>query len=234
MSTRTADAKPPTRRRPAGENAVRALAHGLFLLAGLATTVLGFSWFVDANEEAGAYRTAPACGTAAHTPGTDCVRHETGTVTARGASSVGDGTVFTLTVARGTGSGHRYTVDSDLYHATKVGADVDLTLYRGRVAEVSHDGARTSHSGTAWVASLEVALLVGLGAALTVIGLTWTRFITDVASFAFAMGGFTAVMAFVGSLTLVPSQLPLAATLAFPVLGWLGMTLLPAVIVRSD
>ncbi|WP_328952684.1 hypothetical protein [Kitasatospora purpeofusca] len=210
------------------------MAHGLFLLAGLATTVLGFSWFVDANDEASAYRTAPVCGTAAHAPGTDCVRHETGKVTERHTSYVGEDTVYTLTVARGTGSGHRYTVDSDLYHATKVGADVDLTVYRGAVAEVSHGGERTPNSGTAWTASLEVALLVGLGVALTIIGLTWTRFIARVAPFAFAMGGFTAVTAFAGSLTLVPSQLPLAATLALPVLGWLGMTLVPTVIVRSD
>ncbi|MFD8318511.1 hypothetical protein [Kitasatospora purpeofusca] len=126
------------------------MAHGLFLLAGLATTVLGFSWFVDANDEANAYRTAPVCGTAAHTPGTDCVRHETGKVTERHAGYVGEDTVFTLTVARGTGPGHRYTVDSDLYDATKVGADVDLAFYRGTVAEVSHGGARTPNPGTAW------------------------------------------------------------------------------------
>ncbi|MFD8318492.1 hypothetical protein [Kitasatospora purpeofusca] len=86
----------------------------------------------------------------------------------------------------------------------------------------------------AWTASLEVALLVGPGAALTIIGLTWTRFIARVASFACTMGGFTVVLAFAGSLTLVPSQLPLAATLVLPVLGWLGMTLLPTAIVRMD
>ncbi|MDY0813131.1 hypothetical protein [Kitasatospora purpeofusca] len=234
MNARTRDAKPPARRRPAGGKVALALAHGLFLLAGLATTVLGFSRFVDANDEASAYRTAPVCGTAAHAPGADCVRHETGKVTERRAGYVGEDAVFTLTVAGGAGSPHRYTVDSDLYHATEVGAEVDLTLYRGTVAEVSHGGARTPNSGTAWTASLEVALLVGLGAALTVIGLTWTRSIARVASFAVAMGGFTAVTAFAGSLALVPSQLPLAATLAFPVLGWLGMTLAPAAIVRTD
>ncbi|MFB8238088.1 hypothetical protein ACFC58_16210 [Kitasatospora purpeofusca] len=234
MHARTRDAKPVDRRRPVREGTARALAHGLLLLAGLAVTVLGFGRFVDANDEAGAYRTAPACGTAAHAPGTDCVRHETGKVTGRQADVLGDGTVFRLTVAREAGSGHRYTVDSDLYRATAVGADVDLTLYRGKVAEVSHHGARTPTSGTAWTVSLVVALLVGLGAALTVLGLTWTRRVAEVASFAFAMGGLTAVLAFVGSLGLVPSQLPLAATLALPVLGWLGMTLLPTVIVRAD
>ncbi|MEV0537984.1 hypothetical protein [Kitasatospora sp. NPDC050463] len=223
MNARIRDAKPPARPRLSGAVA-RALTQGLLLLAGLATTVLGFGWFVDANDAAGAYRTAPVCGTAAHTPGTDCVRRETGKVTARDAANNGDSTTYTLTVARETAPKHSYTVNSAFYYDAKTGTDVDLTVFRGRVAEIAYQGHRAQNSGTPWLSSLEVALLLGLGFALTAAGLTWSRLGVQAAPFYFAIAVFVVILAFLGCLVLVSSQLPLAATLAIPVLGWLFMT----------
>ncbi|MFF7458072.1 hypothetical protein [Kitasatospora sp. NPDC008115] len=233
MDTRTKDAKqPPALSRITGSVA-RAVIPGLFLLAGLATTVLGFVRFVDANDVAVAYRSAPACGAAEHTPGTDCVRRETGKVTDRYTMS-GDGTTYLVKVAREATPVHRYEVNRDFYSATKVGADVDLTVYRGRVTEVSYQGHRTTNPGTPWLASLKVALLAGLGAALTIAGLTWSREGAHPVPFAAVMGGFTATFAMLGCLTLMAEQLPLAALLAVPVFGWLLMTVSGTAVVRGS
>ncbi|MET9399406.1 hypothetical protein [Kitasatospora sp. NPDC002965] len=230
MNARIRDTKPPARPRSRPPGAVaRALTQGLFLLAGLAATVLGFGWFVDANDAASAYRNAPICGTAEHTPGTDCAQRASGRVTARYAATSGDSTIYTLTVARETAvpdeaPRHSYTVDSAFYNATKAGADVDLTVFRGRVAEVSYEGHRAQNAGTPWLISLEIALLAALGSALTAHGLTWSRTGAQATPFYIAMAVFVAAMALFGCLTLISSQLPLAATLAVPVLGWLLMT----------
>ncbi|MFD0275605.1 hypothetical protein ACFVHB_17110 [Kitasatospora sp. NPDC127111] len=235
MNARLGNAEAPGRRRRAAAGpAGRVLTQGLFLLAGLATTVLCFGWFVDANEVAGAYRTAPVCGTAAHTPGTDCVLRETGKVTARDAVNNGDSTDYTLTVARETAPKHSYPINAELYSVAKVGADVDLTVFRGRVAEVSYDGHRVQNPGTPWLASVEVALLAGLGTALTAHGLTWSRLGGRPASFFLAMGFFTALMALLGCLFFVTSPFPLAVTLAVPVLGWLFMTACATVATWDD
>lgn len=222
MYARIEDTMPAGTFRRGVAPGVRVLKYGLLLLAGLAVTVLGFGRFVAANEEAGAYRTALVCGTAAATPGTDCVRHETGKVTDRYITSGGDSTIYTLTVTRETDSEHDYEVNSALYYAAQVGADVDLAVFRGRVAEVSHQGHRAPNPGSPYLASLEVALLVGLGSVLTAQGLAWSRSNTKKAGVAIA--AFVVPMAFLGSLVLVSSQWPLAATLAVPVLGWLFMT----------
>ncbi|WP_354644749.1 hypothetical protein [Kitasatospora camelliae] len=223
MNAHIEDATPPSRFRLAAGPGLRVLAQGLFLLAGLAVTVLGFGRFVDVNDEMGAYRRAPACGTAAAAPGTDCVRHETGTVTAGDTDSGGEGTTYTLTVARETAPTHGYTVDSGFYYAAEVGTEVDLTVFRGRVAELSQGGHHAQNPGTPWLASAEVAFLVGLGSAFTVQGLAWSRpgprgARSTVAALA------VVPPAFLGSLVLISSQLPLAVTLAGPVLGWLVLT----------
>ncbi|GAA1402117.1 hypothetical protein GCM10009639_45250 [Kitasatospora putterlickiae] len=228
MNAPAKDAKAPVWIRVAG-----ALAAGLFLLAGLATAVLGFRWFVEARDATLAHRSAPVCGTASHRPGTDCVLHETGKVTDRYTVS-GDGTTYYVKVARETVPTHRYDVTASFYGATKVGADVDLTIYRGRVAELSYQGHRTANVGTPWVSSLQVSLTVGLGAALTVLGLALSRVGARVGSFAAAVGGFTAVTAMLGCLTLIAKEWPVAALLAVPVLGWLFTTAAATVVVWDE
>ncbi|MFD0345338.1 hypothetical protein ACFQ0M_03115 [Kitasatospora aburaviensis] len=102
MNALIKDARPPGGFRRIAGPAVRVLTQALVLLAGLAATVLGFTWFVDAYDAVGAYRHAPVCGTAAATPGTDCLLHETGKVTARAVHNSDDGTSYELTVARET------------------------------------------------------------------------------------------------------------------------------------
>ncbi|MFE6867163.1 hypothetical protein ACFVFS_11425 [Kitasatospora sp. NPDC057692] len=232
MNALIMDAKPSARSRPTRARAARLLVAGLLLAAGLATTVLGFRWFLDANDVANAYRSAPVCGSAEHTPGTDCARRETGKVTNRHTVE-GDGTTYYVTVARETAPGHRYEVDRDFYRAAKVGTDVAVTTFRGRVVEVASGGHRSPNPGTPWLSSLKVALLAGLGAALTITALTWVQEGSVVLSFATVMGGFTAGTAMLGCLVIMTAQLPVAALLAIPALGWLFMTACGVMVIRD-
>ncbi|MER6365900.1 hypothetical protein [Kitasatospora sp. NPDC001527] len=232
MNAPTRDVKPPAWRRLGGAVA-RALPAGLFPLAGLAITVLCFSRFVDVNDTTLGYRSAPVCATAAHTPGTDCVRRETGKVTEQYTVD-GDGRTYMVGVAREAGRAHRYSVNASFYAATKVGTDVDLTIYRGRVAELVYQGHHTGNPGTLYLASFKVALLAGLGVTLTILGLTWPRVGARAGSFAFAMGCLTVATAMLGCLTLITMEWSLAALLAIPVFGWLATTGGAAVIVRDE
>ncbi|MGW4896786.1 hypothetical protein ACWEQL_31690 [Kitasatospora sp. NPDC004240] len=224
MDDRIRDAKPPARRRLSAEAVARALVQGLFLLAGLAATVLGFGLFLEANDVVNAHRTAPVCGTAAHTSGTDCVLRRTGKVTAKD-STVGEISKYTLTVARETAPGHDYSVSSNLYDAVEVGVDVEMTVYRGRVAEMSYNGTSAQFPGRLWQTAFKVSFLAGLGSALTVFGLTWSREGADALPFANGSALFIAPMTYFGFNMLVPTQLSLTAILAAPVVGWLILTL---------
>ncbi|MFE7532511.1 hypothetical protein ACFU7Y_43485 [Kitasatospora sp. NPDC057542] len=191
----------------------------LFLLAGLAITVLGFNWFVDGYHAVGAYEHAPVCGTAAATPGADCVLRETGKVTARDVLTDSDGgTTYKLTVAHETGPAHTYEVGEAFYDDANVGVDVDLAVFRGRVSEVSYDGHRSRTPNTPWLTSLKVALLVGLGAALTAHGLTRWRSGAELGPA--AIGAAIVLFSHIGSLVLMTAQWPLAVTLGIAVLGW--------------
>ncbi|MEU6238578.1 hypothetical protein [Kitasatospora sp. NPDC047058] len=219
MNARIEDATSPGRFRQAVGPAGRVLVQGLLLLAGLAVTVLGFGRFVDANEEAVAYHSAAVCDTAAATPGTDCVRHETGKVTDKNS---GD-SYYNLTVARETAPKHTFEVPWTLYTDTEVGSEVDLAVFHGRVAEISHHGSHSQTAGTSWSASLEVALLVGLGSTLTVQGLTWSR--SGSRGARIVLTNLTVTLtAFFGCLVLMSSTTSLGLTLAIPVFGWLLMT----------
>lgn len=131
MNARIRDARPPGGFRRIAGPVVRVLTQVLFLVAGLVTTVLGFTWFVDGYHAVGAYHHAPMCGTAAATPGTDCVLHETGKVAARRADNSDEGTTYSLTVARETAPKHTYTVGKAFYNDAKIGLDVDLAVFRG-------------------------------------------------------------------------------------------------------
>ncbi|MFJ8622022.1 hypothetical protein ACIRD3_04175 [Kitasatospora sp. NPDC093550] len=223
MNTRIREAvRPPGRARRAAVGVARALTPLLVLLAGLATTVLGFSWYVDAYHRVGAHRVAPACGTPAATPGTDCVWHETGRVTARKTAGGSDSTDYHLTVARETAPEDTYQVDPDLYYETKVGADLDLTVFRNRVAELSYRGHSSDNPITPWLTSVEVALLVGLGSALTTSGLVWPRVGPRVSPL--ALGSIVTFLSAMGCLFLIGMQWPLAITLGVPVVGWLVLT----------
>ncbi|MFB6894617.1 hypothetical protein ACFCX4_35605 [Kitasatospora sp. NPDC056327] len=232
MSARSEDAEAPARSRRPG-SVGHAVVQGLFLLAGLATTVLAFSWFLDANAVARAYREAPVCGSAAHAPGADCVVREPGKVTDRYTVD-GDGTSHQVVVARGTGAEQDFLVLPRFYAAVKVGTDVDVTLFRGRVAGITYQGQHATNPGTPWSASLKVAIPVLFGTALTVMGLTWARTRRNGAVFAFVIAGFTASFAFLGCLGLIPEQLPPVALLAGPVAVWLFMTACGALVLHDD
>ncbi|MFF7995813.1 hypothetical protein ACFZDG_39335 [Kitasatospora xanthocidica] len=219
MNARIEDAGPPGRTARVARVVGRVLAQGLLLAAGLASTVLGFQWFLGAYDAGGAYRTAPACGTAAATPGTDCTRHETGKVVAKQVDNSGDNTVYRVTVTRETAPGDGYSVSKEFYHDTEVGADVDLTIWHGRVAEVFYRGHRDPVPTTPWLTSLKAALLVALGSALTAHGLAWS---SSGAPSAVAVA--VCVLSFFGSLVFTVSQCSFGVTLGIPVFGWVVMT----------
>ncbi|MFG3052696.1 hypothetical protein ACGFZP_17295 [Kitasatospora sp. NPDC048239] len=198
------------------------LARTLLVLAGLATTVLGFSWFVEGHHAVGAYRHAPVCGTAEATPGKDCALHETGKVTAGKVDHGDNGATYRLTVARETAPKRTYTVGEAFYDDVEVGTDVELTLFRGRVAEVSYHGHRAQNPITPWLTALKVALLAGLGSALTAHGLAGWR--PGARSIPASVGALVVFLSLLGSLVFMATQWPLAVTLGIPVLGWLALT----------
>ncbi|MFE6055918.1 hypothetical protein ACFQ6N_34675 [Kitasatospora sp. NPDC056446] len=222
MNARDRDAAPSDGVRRAAGAAARVLAQGLLLLAGLATVALGFTWFVDTYDEAGRYRTAPACGTAAAVAGTDCVLGETGRVAARKRDDSGDSTSYELTVARETAPRETFDVGEAFYDDTEIGTNVDLKVWRGRVAEVSYHGHRAQNPDTPWLTSVEVAFLIGLGSVLTVYGLTWPR--DNARSVPVFAALWVVAFSFAGCVILVQIQLPFALTLGIPVLGWVLMT----------
>ncbi|MFB7475073.1 hypothetical protein [Kitasatospora sp. NPDC056184] len=228
MNTRTTRTKPPGRLRFSGA-ADLSLPQVLLVLAGLATTALGFLWFAEADIRIHAYRNAPVCGAAAHAPGADCVRHETGTVTAKNAHpGAGPGAAnpeggHTVTVARKARPARGYEVSEAFYDRVRIGADVDLTVFRGRVAALTYEGHRVDNQDVSYLVSLGVPLLIALGSALTTHGLTWSRLGPGPARFA-AVGGAAFVVALTTSLAFVSLPMPTALLLALPILLWLTVT----------
>ncbi|GAB7184024.1 hypothetical protein ATKI12_3855 [Kitasatospora sp. Ki12] len=200
-------------RRTAGSPG-RLLAQGLLVLAGLATAAFGFGLYLDTHDEAVAHHTAPACGTTAAPPGTDCVRSESGRVTARKTDGA-----YLLTVARETAPAQTFEVDQDFYQSTAIGADVELRLWHGRVAEVSYHGHSAENPVGTRLPSLGVAALVAAGSALTVRGLTRSRRDTGDARLGAAV--VIGPCAYIGSTFLIPWQWPLVLVLGIPCsAGW--------------
>ncbi|WP_147465210.1 hypothetical protein [Streptomyces sp. 1114.5] len=219
---RIEDARPPGRSRRVAGLAARVLARTLLLAAGLAVAAVGFGWFVDAHRETVAYLSAPACGSPAAVPGAPCTAHETGTVRAKRIVNGNDDTEYELTVARETVTGGFFDVGAAFYEDVAVGTYVDLTVWNGRVAELSYHGHRARNPDTPWLASFQVALVVAAGATLTVYGVGGLR--RDTWKFPLIAYGFFVLAAFFGSLIFVGAQWPLALVLGIPVACWLLLT----------
>ncbi|MFJ3793204.1 hypothetical protein [Kitasatospora sp. NPDC090091] len=222
MTTLIKDARPPGGFRRIAGPAARVLTQALLLVAGLATTVLGFTWFVEGYDAVGAYHHAPVCGTAAATPGTDCLLRETGKVTDRFVYRGDDDTSYELTVARETAPKHSYAVGKAFYDDVEIGADVELSVFRGRVSELSYQGHRAQNTITPWLTAFKVALLAGLGSALTAQGAAWRR--SGLQALPFSIAVFVVFSAFFVALFLMSAQWSLLVTLGVPVLGWLVLT----------
>ncbi|MFD8786574.1 hypothetical protein [Kitasatospora sp. NPDC059599] len=204
----------------------RWLAHGLLVALGLAVTALCFRWYVDTDREVNAHLTAPTCGTAAAAPGADCLRHESGKVRSKNARESNDSTIWELTVSRESAATATYSVGEAFYHDVAVGTDVQLALWRGRVAEVSYHGHSAENRSRPWLAFLGVALPAGLGSALTACGLARPRR-NAVAASAVASATasiWTAVFAFFGASALLSGPVPFVIAVGVPALGWLAMT----------
>ncbi|MFD8756451.1 hypothetical protein ACFV0O_36565 [Kitasatospora sp. NPDC059577] len=215
--------------RPDTGAGVRVLARGVLVLAGLAVTALGFAWFVDTYDRTIAYRHAPVCATAAAAPGTDCVRHETGRVTAARAL---DEDARELRIARESAPTDRYEVGKAFYEAVEIGTDVDLTVFRGRVAEVSYRGHRAANPIRPWQTSVKVALLVAAGSALTVRGASGPR--RNARRVILAGAGWVAFLSALGGFAVLSSQGPFVVSLGVPLLGWLGATAITTLIAVTD
>ncbi|MFF2543188.1 hypothetical protein ACFVUY_11565 [Kitasatospora sp. NPDC058063] len=215
----------PRKRRPAARVTARVVARVvtrvLLVLTGLASVALGFSWFVDAFDAATAYRGAPAC-TAPVAAATDCTTHETGRVTDRRAGSNEDSPHYEVTVSREAAPTDTYAVSDGLFGSVRSGDNVDLTLWNGRVVEISHQGHRSPVTEVPWLTFLELALLVGAGTLLAVHTLLrrgWDGwFLPAVACL------FLSVFAFAGSVLLIALQWSFAFTLTVPIVGWLALT----------
>lgn len=211
----------PEKRHPVARIAARLL----LVLTGLATVALGFSWFVDAYDEAFAYRSAPACATSAATSATsatDCTTHETGRVTGKRRASNDDSVSYEVTISREAAPTATYLVTDGLYGSVRTGVDVDLTLLRGHVVEVSHQGHRSPIIDTPWRTHLKLALLIGAGTALTV--LTLLRGHRDGWIVPTTACLFLAFFTLIGSVLLVTIHWSLAVTLALAIVGWLVFT----------
>ncbi len=207
----------------------RSLVPVLLVLAGLASTVIGFVWFAGADIRVYAYRNAPTCSAAAQRPGANCVRHETGRVTAKnvhpgaGPGAADPAAGHTVTVARAAGPARGYEVPEAFYDNVRVGTDVDLTIFRGRVAALTHQGRRTDNPDVSYLVSFGVPLLVGLGSAVTTHGLTRSRPGPGAARFG-TVAGVALVLAFISSLCFVSLPMPPALLVAVSVLLWLIAT----------
>ncbi|MET8701317.1 hypothetical protein ABZW10_20985 [Kitasatospora sp. NPDC004723] len=239
MNARIRKTTPPGRFRPSG-TVSRRLIPALLVLAGLATTALGFAWFADADMRMNAYRAAPPCSTAeAHGPDARCVRHEPGTVTAKavhrgsGPSADDPEKEHKLTVAREAAPTRSYEVGRALYEDVEIGATVDLTVFRGRVAAIAYRGHHIDTPRPSITVYFGTVLLVGLGAALTSHGLSWPRLGPSPARFA-TVGGAAAGLAFLSGMAFMWLPLSSGLLLALPVLLWLIVTATATAITWND
>ncbi|MGW1179230.1 caspase, EACC1-associated type [Kitasatospora sp. NPDC002543] len=222
----------PRKRRPVARLVARVTAQVLLVLAGLATVALGFSWFVDSYQESVAYLGAPACAATVPAATTDCTRHETGRVTHKRIDAGGDSTNYELTVSREAAPTATYTVSEGLYNSVQTGGDTDLTLWNGRVVEVSHQGHLSPVDHISWLRTVELSLLVGAGTALLLGGLLRSR-----RGEWFAPVGSCAALAyvtFIGSMILLSVQWASVVTIALAVVGWLAFTVVTAVACWDD
>ncbi|MFB7471597.1 hypothetical protein [Kitasatospora sp. NPDC056184] len=199
---------------------MRGLALGLLVAAGLAAVAVGFRWFFAVYDDLGAYRTAPVCGTAAPTPREDCVRGGTGRVEARRVRYSEDERHYELTVSREGAPTREHEVGEAFYKDAGVGSEVELRVWRGRVAEISYHGHRARTLSPPLLTALALSLLVGFGSALLV-----QRLIEQPLSVPTSIalnGGWVTFFVFMGACILLEQQWSFALTLGLTVPGWLA------------
>ncbi|MFJ9444559.1 caspase family protein [Kitasatospora sp. NPDC101235] len=228
---------PPAPRRPRRHGSrfdwrnalspARVVAQALLVLTGLSTVALGFSWYVDAYDDTVAYRSAPLCGAPGTAPGTGCTTQETGRVTGKKTDQSSDSTTYDVTVSREAAPTAAYSVTEELYDSVENGTNVDLTLWKGRVVQVSHQGHRSAVVSALWLTSLKLALLVGLGTIVSIYGLLGRRL--ESWGIPLTVLPFLVFLTFIGSVILLIAQWPFAVTLAVPVIAWLVLTAIATV-----
>ncbi|MET8541869.1 hypothetical protein ABZW03_14610 [Kitasatospora sp. NPDC004799] len=218
----TAELRDRPRRERGFRRAARLLVRVLLVLTGLATVALGFARYVDTYDEAVAYRDAPSCTALGTAPATDCNIHETGRVTSKKARWDGESYSYEVTLSRETVPAHLYGVTEGLFNSVADGADVDVTVWNGRVVELSHRGHRSPVAYPPWDTAVELALLIGAGSALLVFGLLSGHRDGWIVPAAACL--FLAFTTFIGGPVLIINQFSFGLTLALPLIGWLLIT----------
>ncbi|MFB6894723.1 hypothetical protein ACFCX4_36205 [Kitasatospora sp. NPDC056327] len=160
---------------------VHLLIQAVLLLAGLTVTALGFRLYNHMHETMTGHLTAPVCGTAAATPGTECTEHKPLRVKSKEHSTTPGGDsglvdVYELKVVP-EGSSHTktYFADEDIFDRVSPGSEITVAVYRGREFEISYQGFRTDVRYWAWREPFLLALIIGPGSVLTTMGLAWAR-----------------------------------------------------------
>ncbi|MFJ8628878.1 caspase family protein [Kitasatospora sp. NPDC093550] len=159
----------PSRRAPVPVG--RVLAQGLLLLIGLSVVGAGFGRFLDENVRVTAHQGAPVCGSPGIAAGVDCLRPETGRVTAKFSEDGQASTAYKISVLRDTASGtETYTVGRRFYDDVDSGTEVDLKVWLGHVVETSYHGHRADVPLYDRWEMVLVALLIGGGTSVAVLG----------------------------------------------------------------
>ncbi|MFJ9612180.1 caspase domain-containing protein [Kitasatospora sp. NPDC101176] len=213
----------PSRPRPPRRAPVpvgRVLAQGLLLLIGLSVVGVGFGRFLDESVRVTAHQGAPACGSPGLAAGVDCLKPETGRVTATFSEDGEASTAYKISVLRETASGtETYTVGKRFYDDVASGTEVDLKVWLGHVVETSYHGHRADVPLYDRWEMVLVALLIGVGTTVAVLGGVLARLENPgVLWGAPAVIGFTSWM---GSSIFVQAELSPWVTMPVGVLCWL-------------
>ncbi|MFD8780902.1 helix-turn-helix domain-containing protein [Kitasatospora sp. NPDC059599] len=213
--TRTLPGLPPGHRAPGW-------ARGLLVLVGVAAVALGFARYAGAYTTAGAYLTAPVCGTPAAVAGADCLLRTTGRVTDKQTKD-GTGAEYDLTMTRGAPAPtDTSVVDRGFYDAVEIGMAVDLKVWRGRVMEISKPGQHYVVEYTPFLTCTELALLIGLGTALTIVGAVGPK--PGAPASAARSGALIASFAWIVSGEFLTDLWPFTPTLVVSAVGWVLLT----------
>ncbi|MFJ9461669.1 hypothetical protein ACIRST_42190 [Kitasatospora sp. NPDC101447] len=203
----------------------------LLVAIGLSAVGLGFFRFVDAFEASGAYRSAPACGSAEAGDVVECVRTESGQVTKKSSSSSDDSVTYLLTISRETAPSGEYDVGGAFYRDVEVGTTVDLKIWKDDVVWVSYHGHQAEQRNMPWWSVFEVALLIGAGTTL----LAYRVASADLRAWGWPLlvAVPTAVATGTGCVLLIAYQWPFAVTLTLAIVSWLIAVVIAATAVSE-
>ncbi|MFF0008716.1 caspase domain-containing protein [Streptomyces tibetensis] len=122
----------------------------VLLLIGLATSMAGITLATGHYRELAQYPHVPLCKSGARSD-QECIKVETGQVTAKRLLS--DNGAYGLTVKQASGTTEEHVVSFDVNHAARIGSRAEIKFWRGEVVEVSVRGESEEYvsvSGAGW------------------------------------------------------------------------------------